>query len=106
MSKHTPGEMFVDDTNNLVIMIEEEPVYVATTNPISIEEYGNDEANAAELARRWNAFPALVEACKIALDRLLRLGAEDEPIESVGKLGPCPACEAIRAALAAAEGKS
>ncbi len=38
----------------------------------------------------------LLAACKVALARLQQLGAEDD-IETIG---PCPACEAIRTALA------
>jgi hypothetical protein len=61
---------------------------------ISLEE---GKANQRLIA----AAPDLLEACKMALERLVQLGAEDEP----ETLGPCPACKAIRTAITKATGK-
>lgn len=59
------------------------------------------EANASFIVQACNHHEELVKACKLALKRLERLGAEDD----VATAGPCPACEAIRTVLAKIEGK-
>lgn len=43
--------------------------------------------------------PQIVETLELALRRLLQLGAEDEPDDPQQRIGPCPACEAIRKLL-------
>lgn len=60
------------------------------------------DANAEFIVKAVNAHDELVAACKTALYRLLQLDAED----NIAEVGPCPACEAIRKAIALAEARS
>jgi hypothetical protein len=47
----------------------------------------------------------LLEALERCLDRMIQLGAEDEPVEGE-TIGPCSACQAARAAISKAKGLS
>jgi hypothetical protein len=62
---------------------------------------GIGEANARLIA----AAPELLEALERCLDRMIQLGAEDEPVEGE-TIGPCSACQAARAAISKAKGLS
>lgn len=101
----TPGEWIADWTHQNTDNIkrgwhvhgrdEAEPLICLVPEESRLD--GCEEANARLIA----AAPTLYEACERALARLTQLGAEDEP----QRFGPCPVCEKIRSALAAARGE-
>lgn len=109
MTKHTPGPW--EQYSNVIVKFGEiggavclvaEPECTTTgdVTPINwMRSKRRDEASAN--ARLIIAAPDMLEACKLALKRLERLGAEDD----MDTAGPCPACEAIRTVLAKIEGK-
>lgn len=100
MNKHTRGPWRTTRDHSGVLGIDGDRV---CTVELKHEPHQNrpqvfhDERQRSN-ARLIAAAPALLDACRMALERLGRLGAEDNQEES----GPCPACAAIRAALAAA----
>ena len=93
----TTGTMSVDGTDNLVIMVDDEPLYIGQTFDGIPSELVNAEANAHELARRWNAHAGLVAALKMAHELLIVM-AEHGPRDA----DAMEARDKARAALAAA----
>ena len=72
-SQHTAGKLHVGMLPGPMIYTEDGEEVADCT----FENGGDNKANALELVRRWNAFPAMLEALKRIADGMVMGGRSD-----------------------------